>query len=200
MKAVYVASGLENAEQARAVAQRFVERGWRWTYDWTKHGSVQHLGPERIAQVAALEAGGVLVADIVVALLPGGRGTHAEIGIALGAGKPVLLVAQRAADFADASGRHCAFYHHPLVHMVVLDDGDYIEAAALGWLLLTRGKAPQRPPESRGEALARAVEEQLRRAPPSFTRRLAAALVAYRAPESDEPVRLELDEEVSDAG
>lgn len=121
MRSVYVASALENAATARAVAEYFVRCGWDWTYDWTGHGSVQLLGPARIAQVARSEADGVVAAGCVVALLPGGRGTHAEIGIGIGARKPVLVVAANRGDLCDAGGRECAFYHHSLVHRLVLN-------------------------------------------------------------------------------
>lgn len=117
---VYIATALERAEEARAFAGALAALGHTLTYSWWEHGSVQAEGPERIAQVAMDELEGVRVADLVVVLLPGGRGTHTELGAALafteqgGGGKApkrVILVG----PLADSGGRECAFYRHPHV-------------------------------------------------------------------------------------
>lgn len=108
----YVATGLENAAAARAVIAALTARGHRVTYDWTTHGSVQHESSDTIARVASAELRGVMTADVVVALLPGGRGTHVELGVALGA---VLAGDMRAVVLAgeEPPGPTCVFYHHP---------------------------------------------------------------------------------------
>ena len=82
------------------------------TYDWTAHGSVWKDGADRIRKVAQAEMQGVLDADYVVVLLPGGRGTHTELGMALADGKPVILYGT---DDDFSGPKTCAFYHHPLV-------------------------------------------------------------------------------------
>ena len=112
---VYVASRLENAPKAAAVAQELERHGHAITYAWWTHGSVQREGPERIREVATNECAGVASADVVVVLLPGGRGTHAELGIAIGLGKRILVVADPADGFFAQDERTCAFYHHPAV-------------------------------------------------------------------------------------
>jgi hypothetical protein len=61
--------------------------GWERTFDWTD----QDYGPERYADVALAELAGVRDADVLIVLLPGGYGTHVEIGAALALGKPVIL-------------------------------------------------------------------------------------------------------------
>lgn len=109
---VYIASSLENAAAVRELRDELARHDVGLTYDWTAHGSVQSLGEDRIAEVAALEAAGVHNADLVIVLLPGGRGTHTEMGIALGATVPVLLVADPAHGFTGPDGHICAFYLH----------------------------------------------------------------------------------------
>jgi hypothetical protein len=114
----YIASKLENAAAVRALASRLVSFGWTWTYDWTAHGSVQDSGPERIREVAVAEAVGVTSADLVIVLLPGGRGTHAELGIAIGHWlakcSPEVAIFGTLTD-GDPNGRECAFYRHDAV-------------------------------------------------------------------------------------
>lgn len=111
----YIATRLESAARAKRLEHALMAGGHLLTYDWTVHGSVQDEGPVRIREAALAEARGVMTADVVVVLLPGGRGTHVELGMAIAAGKPVILYAEDDLHFEDAAGRTCAFYHHPLV-------------------------------------------------------------------------------------
>lgn len=121
MRTFYIATGLERAEEQRAAAKQLEALGFTNAYDWTAHGSVQSEGPERIREVSESELGAVLEADLFVALLPGGRGTHTEFGAALANkrlraykgdhDRTLLLVG----PINDASGRTCAFYLNPFV-------------------------------------------------------------------------------------
>lgn len=110
----YLASGLDNAENARFFRDALVNAGHTQTYDWTAHGPVAAHGIERIRQVAAAELQGVLDADFVVVVLPGGRGTHFEMGAAYQAGKPIFVYAPRL-NLISAHPDTCAFYHLPNV-------------------------------------------------------------------------------------
>lgn len=113
-RGIYIASRLENALQVQELRDSLAVHGVFLTYDWTRHGSVQSDGVDRMREVAQNEADGVRRARVLVALLPGGRGTHVEIGIALGRRIPVLLVGEQPGPY------ECAFYHHPLVERVAL--------------------------------------------------------------------------------
>lgn len=113
---VYIATALERIADHNALRDALAAQGITLTYDWTAHGSVWREGPDRIREVAVAEIQGVLDADMVIVLLPGGRGTHTELGAAIAAGKTVLLVTL---DPEDLEGpRTCAFYHHPQVMSV----------------------------------------------------------------------------------
>lgn len=114
----YIATKLERASVHNEVRDRLREFGHTLTYDWTVHGSVKNEGAERIRAVAVAETQGVLAANYVVVLLPGGRGTHTELGMAIASGKRVFLHARNADDFFGYDERTCAFYHHPLVTQV----------------------------------------------------------------------------------
>ena len=116
----YVASGVGNAEKVNQAAAALTAAGHVRTYDWTTHGDVSKADPEFKRQVAALELRGVLEAELVVLLLPGRFGTHAELGIALAtaANKRILLWSETPAPFDGTEG-FCVFYHHPAVERVV---------------------------------------------------------------------------------
>jgi hypothetical protein len=109
----YVATSLSNAAAQRAIATRLEEHGHTLTYDWTAHGSVQNEPMSTKRLIAISEIDGVLSADVVVVLLPGGNGTHVELGMAIAAKKMVIVVGKQKRD-----GYECIFYHSPQVHRI----------------------------------------------------------------------------------
>lgn len=111
----YIATTLTNAPRAQLLADYMAALGHACSYAWFAHGNVGAGGEGRLAEVAVLEMEGVRNSDVVIALLPGGRGTHIELGAAIALGKPVLLIDESDIGFrADEST--CAFYWHPLVY------------------------------------------------------------------------------------
>ena len=107
----YIATRLERADDHRIAREVLEAAGHQITYDWTVHGSVKDEGVSRIREVAMAELGGVRDADFVVVLLPGGRGTHAELGAATVLGKPVYLIARPGSRVLDTGAETSAFYH-----------------------------------------------------------------------------------------
>lgn len=121
MTTFYIASKLENAGRAVVLRDHLLAAGWEITYDWTTHGSVR--GPDvpraRIADVAESEVQGVIDAGVVIVLLPGGRGTHTELGVALAFqvgsevyNRVVIWSPNPDVDFGTTAATS-AFYHHP---------------------------------------------------------------------------------------
>jgi hypothetical protein len=121
----YIATRLERAEEQKELSAALIALGHEISYDWSVHGSVQSEGPERIREVAIAETRGVMDAELFVCLLPGGRGTHSELGIAIadsvhrqmqrragiiGGQKKIVIVGDDVTD-----GRTCSFYHHECI-------------------------------------------------------------------------------------
>lgn len=115
---VYVATKLANVEKARECVRLFKEAKINISYEWMTHGSLHEASPEQRAEFAKKEVEGARTCDILVAILPGGRGTHCEIGVALGLKKPVILVVEDEGFIEGAEGYFCLFYYHPLVRWV----------------------------------------------------------------------------------
>lgn len=108
---IYVAGKLENAARIQEVQRALEKQGHVISYDWTTHGSIGHEGMERVAQVAENERRGVMTADLVIVILPGGRGTHAELGMAIGYGVAAVVWSEDPAMFqCTEEGTPCAFY------------------------------------------------------------------------------------------
>lgn len=110
----YIASSVHNVGNVRVVRDLLQARGHEITYDWT-----MHLDPEaNFAKISQLELGGVVAADRVIVMLPGGRGTHTELGAALVLGKLVIMHLPRESGFYDERGMPCVFYYHPRIRHV----------------------------------------------------------------------------------
>lgn len=109
MRFFYIAARLENANLVKKVRDRLVHEGWNITHDWSIEGSVTGT-TEALRRAAWDELRGVRTADAVIVLLPGGRGTHVELGAALILNLPVLVWAPD--DLLLGVDRDtCAFYH-----------------------------------------------------------------------------------------
>ncbi len=110
---LYLASGLENRARVQEWRDALTAAGHTITYDWTAHGRVQ--GPQ-ITDIAWKELHvGVQESDAVIVLLPGGTGTHTELGAALAWGKVVILCAPDAGYFDPYSERATMAYNHPWI-------------------------------------------------------------------------------------
>lgn len=97
---VYVAGSLSNIKWVRRIQQMIRATKREITYDWTQNDVTPH----------ALTAA-VINADVLVALLPGGKGTHWEMGMASALGKPLILIADSRKVVLDDS----IFYRSPNV-------------------------------------------------------------------------------------
>lgn len=116
MKRFYVASSVKNVENVRYVAQNLERKGYVNTYDWTRILEARDektLTFEDLGDIGRKERDGLLNADVVVILLPGGKGTHVEMGIAIGQAKRIILHSPDEAinNFETTS----TFYHLPEV-------------------------------------------------------------------------------------
>lgn len=108
MPKVYVGSSLLNATAVRAVQERFRSAGVEITYDWTTHGRV--TSADDLAQYGRAELDGVLNSDLFFMMHPARTGTHVELGIALAAKIPIVMV-------NDLSAEQKTFYYLPNVHL-----------------------------------------------------------------------------------
>lgn len=114
----YVASRLENADNVRLVHRALQLHGWTLSYDWTAHGSLANSTKEAVDRAVVMETRAAGDSRLLVAILPGGRGTHAELGMALHSERceRVILVGAETQDF-------CLFYEHAKVMKVEMREG-----------------------------------------------------------------------------
>lgn len=114
----YVATRFSNKAEVRRTAKLLKQQ---FDHDITYNWAEQPLMPitETLLRESAIEEiNGVNSADYVVAILPGGYGTHVEIGAALAQDKPVFLVVPNDGLLLDSNKNSVPFYKHPNVHCV----------------------------------------------------------------------------------
>lgn len=114
MKKFYVASSFRNIVNVRYVAQTLEGNGYVNAFDWTQ----QHIGGDTakvtlgdLRSIGQRERDAVMGADVVVVLLPGGKGTHVELGIAIVQSKRIILHSPE--DFNNNLDATSTFYHLP---------------------------------------------------------------------------------------
>ncbi len=103
----YLSSSFANKSVVRKVASMLISSGFRQTYDWTMNQHVQSI--EDLARIGEEEKSAIFNADFLILLLPGGKGSHIEFGIALGLGKRIYLYSEmnKMNEFETTS----TFYH-----------------------------------------------------------------------------------------
>lgn len=101
----YIATSLGNAPRALRLSGLLTALGHTCTFDWMSadpvspddprntSGALIAVDPEALAQRGARDYDGVAEATALIAILPGGQGTHFELGVAY-----ALLNAERNQD------------------------------------------------------------------------------------------------------
>jgi len=113
-KRFFLSTQKDRSAQADALSEELETYGWKRTFAWTGEDGTGSGGH---AAIAMAELQGVREADVLVVLLPGGYGTHVEIGAALALGKPVIL---HAPDRKTLETPYlCVFHYHPAVKLLI---------------------------------------------------------------------------------
>ncbi len=75
------------------------ENGWKQTYDWVKNVS-DDISRDDMIKYASLESQGIVDSDVVIILLPAGRGAHIELGMSLALNKKIFLCSTTKEEFS----------------------------------------------------------------------------------------------------
>lgn len=133
-KLFYLASAISDVERARRLIGELDQHGWTCTFDWTQYEIDPVVGSkltmDERTDIAQQEINGVVEADVMVLLLPGGRGAHVELGAALASNIPVLLAFQSPADLNGKYAYECIFYRHDAVSWYTFESEPNVTAMA----------------------------------------------------------------------
>lgn len=112
----YVASALHNREQVAEVVGTLEKAGWKVTYNWAISPMTGDW--EQGHHSARYEILGASEAKVFVALMPGYKGTHVEMGAALASNAEVYIWAPRLqAILGNIPPMRSIFYDHPNVQI-----------------------------------------------------------------------------------
>lgn len=115
----YISTGIVHLERAAELAAVLEKRGHELTYDWMASGDIRREGGVRMSEVAFNELRAVRDAELVVVLLPGGKGTHVELGQAIATrGNKRIIVWSEHGDEFSFDERTCVFYFHSCIERV----------------------------------------------------------------------------------
>ena len=95
----YVGSGMKNCELVNYYSKKLEEKGWKHTYNWTKNINGDETIKDLI-EYSKLEQQGIIDSDVVIILLPAGRETHIELGMALALNKKIFLCSENKEEFS----------------------------------------------------------------------------------------------------
>jgi hypothetical protein len=110
MRQFYLATQKDRSSEANHTASFLEARGWTRTFAW------REVEPHEYAATALAELDAVRRADVLLVMLPGGYGTHVEIGAALALRIPVVIQCDR---HTLANPYPCVFHYHPGVRLLV---------------------------------------------------------------------------------
>jgi nucleoside 2-deoxyribosyltransferase len=105
----YVASSFQNINQVQIITNELIQYGWQLTYDWTLNKRANSI--EELQRIGSLEKTAIEDSDLVIIVLPGGKGTHVELGLAI-AGKKKIILYSPNEKIMDAE-TSTTFYHLP---------------------------------------------------------------------------------------
>lgn len=115
----YIGSGLKNFNKVNELSKKLIDIGWEHTFNWAAHGSVENETVDDLANISVIEQNAIVDSDVVIILLPAGRGTHVELGMSIVLEKNVFLLSADGKDFEIENT--AGFYWHPNVIRIIGD-------------------------------------------------------------------------------
>ena len=112
----YIGSGMKNCELVNYYAKILKENDWKQTYNWVENIN-EDVSIEDMTVYAKLESQGIIDADVVIILLPAGRGAHIELGMALALNKKIFLCSATKEEFSIENT--VAFYGLPNIIQLI---------------------------------------------------------------------------------
>ena len=120
----YIGSGMKNCNLVNYYSKVLKENAWEQTYDWVKNVS-DDISRDDMIKYASLESQGIVDSDVVIILLPAGRGAHIELGMAMALNKEIFLCSATKEEFSIENT--VAFYELSKVTQLVGNADDNVK-------------------------------------------------------------------------
>ena len=112
----YIGSGLKNYKLVNYYAKILKENGLEEACNWVKNIK-NDITKKDLEKYAKEETQAIVNSDIIIILLPAGRGTHVELGMALALNKKIFLCSETNEEFNTKNT--VAFYELPNIIKLV---------------------------------------------------------------------------------
>lgn len=119
----YIGSGFKNVELVNEFSKKLQNHGWEHTYNWAENLK-ENETIEDLIEYSKLEQKGIEEADVVIIILPAGRGTHIELGMAIALKKKIYLYSSKKEEFDIENTVN--FYQLPSIEKIVGEIDDAI--------------------------------------------------------------------------
>lgn len=120
----YIGSGMKNCELVNYYAKILKRKGWNLTYNWVENIN-DDVSIDDMTSYAISESQGIVDSDVVIILLPAGRGAHIELGMALALNKKIFLCSETKDEFSIENT--VAFYGLPNIIQLIGSADDNIK-------------------------------------------------------------------------
>lgn len=117
----YIASSFANKANVRYVSTALQEAGFVHTYDWTENERAVDVST--LKKIGRIEKQAVADSELFIMMLPAGKGSHIELGMAIALHKQIFIYAADEITPAHAS----TFYYIDGVTHVNGEIDDFIE-------------------------------------------------------------------------
>ena len=134
----YIGAGLNNYELVNNISERLKAMGWKHTYNWAENGSVENESIEDLKVISEIESNAINESDIIIILLPAGRGTHVELGMAIVLNKIIYLYSENDKIFNIENT--AGFYYHLSVSRFYGEIDDFINNIKNNTKILVKNK------------------------------------------------------------
>lgn len=132
----YIGSGFKNVDNVNYISNELKKYGHIHTYNWALDETLDETKEEMI-NFSILELKAIDESDVVIILLPAGRGTHIELGYALHAGKKIYLCVRDEDEFSLSNTVN--FYQIPEIEKIV-GDNEKIVRRLVKWSIYEEGR------------------------------------------------------------
>lgn len=120
----YIGSGMKNCELVNYYAKILKRKVWNLTYNWVENIN-DDVSIDDMTSYAISESQGIVDSDVVIILLPAGRGAHIELGMALALNKKIFLCSETKDEFSIENT--VAFYGLPNIIQLIGSADDNIK-------------------------------------------------------------------------
>lgn len=120
----YIGAKMKNLDLVNYLGRKLEEIGWEHTYNWAKNLKDNETFDDML-EYSILEKKAIQDSDVVIILLPAGKATHVELGMALALNKQIYLWSRDKDEFSLQNA--VSFYELPGITKIIGTEDEIIK-------------------------------------------------------------------------